>query len=154
MFVSYVALVARCWLMLLTVQREQRVIPAESGHTDPPHHLLSFSCRYLSFKSSLFCEISVLMSCLSVCRWVSFLVPLKTKMFPWGKQSFRISILVLHLIIFPNSSVLSLFPSKKKMCGQTTGAWRVQLGLWRSLQCFLLNFTVRVCNLGLPGPCK
>lgn len=60
------------------------------------------------------CEISVLMSCLSVCRWVSFLVPLKTKMFPWGKQSFRISILVLHLIIFPNSSVLSLFPSKKR----------------------------------------
>lgn len=80
MFVSYVALVARCWLMLLTVQRESHPCWIRTHWSASSSPQLFLQLPFIRVQLVL-CEISVLISCLSVCRWVSFLIPLKTKCF-------------------------------------------------------------------------
>lgn len=78
--------------------------------------IISSAFPAVTFHSSPACSVwDICFNVLPVSLQVSFFSrTFENKMFPWGKQSFRISILVLHLIIFPNSSVLSLFPSKKR----------------------------------------
>lgn len=81
--------------------------------------IISSALPAVTFHSSPACSVwDICFNFLPVSLQVSFFSrTFENKMFPWGKQRFRISILVLYLMIFPNSSVWSDYRSLKGSAG-------------------------------------